>query len=227
MLRYLMFIHKTFIRSYGRIFLVDTFIEILIKLILSPYIALALVYPLIFIFDVIQPSQEKVDKGVILVNKIFGILTPLVFIFLVTYEKTLYDNLFKFVNDVYITVQQFFELLIANYKLGIVTVVICLLYTLIIPVTSSRSNRYTNTIYMFIFLYTFCFLVFSGIPLNAGLEYLESSVLMDYGGPTLLLIQTLIGFGPYLIYGITLLFVLILWLGCLVRVIYPNDRTIL
>ena len=75
----------------------DIFIEIIIKLILSPFIAFALGYPLIFIGDVIQPSQEKVDKGVTLINKIYAILTPLVFIFLVTYEKTLYDNSFKFV----------------------------------------------------------------------------------------------------------------------------------
>jgi len=205
----------------------DIFIEIIIKLILSPFIAFALVYPLIFIGDVIQPSQEKVDKGVTLINKIYAILTPLVFIFLVTYEKTLYDNSFKFVNDLYISVLQFFGLLITNYKLGTIAVAISLLYQLIIPVESPRSNRRTNTIYMFIFLYTFCFLVLSGIPLNAGFEYLESSGLMDYGGPIILLIQVVLGFGPYLIYGITLLFVSLLWFGCLVRIIYPDDRTIL
>jgi len=69
--------------------------------------------------------------------------------------------------------------------------------------------------------------VLSGIPVNAGLEYLESSGLMNYGGPTALLIQVVLGFGPYLIYGITLLIVLFNWFGCLVRIIYPNNRSIL
>ena len=205
----------------------DTFIEILIKLIFSPYIAFALVYPLIFIGDLIEPSQEKVDKGVALIKKIFVILTTLVFIFLITYEKTLYENLFSSVNDIFSSVQKFFELLITNYKLGIIAVVICLFYRLIIPSKSSRNKKFINTIYMFIFLYTFCFLVLSGIPLNAGLEYLESSGIIDYRGPTALLIQLVLGFGPYLIYFITLLSVLILWFGCLVRIIYPNDKTIL
>jgi hypothetical protein len=80
---------------------------------------------------------------------------------------------------------------------------------------------------MYIFLYTFCFLVLSGIPVNAGFEYIESSGLMNYGGPTASLIQVALGFGPYLIYGITLLLVLIHWFGCLVRIIYPNNKSIL
>ena len=205
----------------------DTFIEILIKLILSPFVAFTVLFPFIFISHAIKLSQEIVVKRDIFLNRILILTTSLVFIFSVTYEETLYDNLFKSINDAYITVQQFLELLVSNYKLGTLTVVICLFYTSIIPVESPRSNRYTNTIYMFIFLYTFCFLVLSGIPLNAGLEYLESSGLRDYGGPTALLIQVVLGFGPYLIYGITLLIVLFNWFGCLVRIIYPNNRSIL
>ena len=197
----------------------DIFIEIIIKLILSPFIAFFLLSPVIFIGEVIQPSQEKSKKLIILINKIFLILTPLVFIFLVTYEKTLYDSAFKFVNDVYASVLKLFGLLITNYKLGAISIAASLMYPLIIPAESPRSNRHTNTIYMFIFLYTFCFLVLSGIPLNIGLEYLESSGLMDYGGPTALFIKVVLGFGPYLIYGITLLFILILWFYCLIRTI--------
>tara|TARA_B110000003_G_scaffold240461_1_gene247079 strand:- start:276 stop:914 length:639 start_codon:yes stop_codon:yes gene_type:complete len=208
-------------------FLVDTFIEILIKLILSPYVAFTVLFPFIFISYAIELSEETLVKRDIFLNRILILTTSLVFIFSVTYEETLYDNLFKSINDEYITVQQFLELLVSNYKLGTLTVVICLFYTSIIPVESPRSNRYTNTIYMFIFLYTFCFLVLSGIPVNAGLEYLESSGLMNYGGPTALLIQVVLGFGPYLIYGITLLIVLFNWFGCLVRIIYPNNRSIL
>lgn len=212
-------------------FLVDTFIEILIKLILSPFVAFIILFPLLFISTFIshgkELSQETIAKRDIIFNRIEILTTLLVFIFLVTYEETLYDNLFKSINDAYIIVQQFLELLVSNYKLGTLTVVICLFYTSIIPVESPRSNRYTNTIYMFIFLYTFCFLVLSGIPVNAGLEYLESSGLMNYGGPTALLIQVVLGFGPYLIYGITLLIVLFHWFGCLVRIIYPNNRSIL
>ncbi|MDA9561569.1 hypothetical protein N9S06_02875 [Gammaproteobacteria bacterium] len=208
-------------------FLVDTFIEILIKLILSPYVAFTVLFPFIFISYAIELSEETLIKRDIFLNRILILTTSLVFIFSVTYEETLYDNLFKSINDEYITVQQFLELLVSNYKLGTLTVVICLFYTSIIPVESPRSNRYTNTIYMFIFLYTFCFLVLSGIPVNAGLEYLESSGLMNYGGPTALLIQVVLGFGPYLIYGITLLIVLFNWFGCLVRIIYPNNRSIL
>tara|TARA_B110000008_G_scaffold251341_1_gene265217 strand:+ start:114 stop:752 length:639 start_codon:yes stop_codon:yes gene_type:complete len=208
-------------------FVVDTFIEILIKLILSPYVAFTVLFPFIFISYAIELSEETLVKRDIFLNRILILTTSLVFIFSVTYEETLYDNLFKSINDEYITVQQFLELLVSNYKLGTLTVVICLFYTSIIPVESPRSNRYTNTIYMFIFLYTFCFLVLSGIPVNAGLEYLESSGLMNYGGPTALLIQVVLGFGPYLIYGITLLIVLFNWFGCLVRIIYPNNRSIL
>ena len=205
----------------------DTFIEILIKLILSPFVAFTVLFPFIFISYAIELSEETLVKRDIFLNRILILTTSLVFIFSVTYEETLYDNLFKSINDAYITVQQFLELLVSNYKLGTLTVVICLFYTSIIPVESPRSNRYTNTIYMFIFLYTFCFLVLSGIPVNAGLEYLESSGLMNYGGPTALLIQVVLGFGPYLIYGITLLIVLFHWFGCLVRIIYPNNRSIL
>ena len=204
----------------------DTFIDILIYLILSPFIAFFLVYPIIFIATFfVEPPEDKADKWVSNINRIFITLTPLVFIFLVTYEKTLYDNIFKSVNDVYISVQQFFELLITNYKLGIVTTIICFLYPIIIPVSSSISNRYTNGIYMFIFLYSFCFLVLSGIPLNAGFELLESSGLMDYGGPTALFIQLVVGFGPYIIYGIAFLVVLIFWIACTTRVLYPINNS--
>ena len=205
----------------------DTFIEILIKLILSPFFAFIILFPFIYISYAIELSQETEVKRGIFLDRILIITTSLIFIFLVTYEETLYENIFSSVNDVYISVQNFFELLITNYKLGIMTVVISLLYQLIIPLKSSRNNQFINTIYMFIFLYTFCFLVLSGIPLNAGLEYLESSGMIDNSGPTALLIQVVIGFGPYLVYSITLLSVLILWFGCLVRIIYPNDGTIL
>ena len=203
----------------------DTFIDILIYLILSPFIAFFLVYPIIFIGEFfVDPPEDKADKWVSNINRIFITLTPLVFIFLVTYEKTLYDNLFKSVNDVYSSVQQFFELLITNYKLGIATTIICFLYPIIIPVSSSISNRYTNGIYMFIFLYSFCFLVLSGIPLNAGFELLESSGLIDKGGLSALFIQLVVGFGPYIIYGIALLVVLIFWIACTTRVLYPTNN---
>jgi hypothetical protein len=208
-------------------FLMDIFIEIIIKLILSPFFAFFILFPFIYISYAIELSQEAEVKRDIFLDRILIITTLLIIIFLVTYEETLYDNIFSSVNDIYISVQNFFELLITNYKLGTIAVAISLLYPLIIPVESPRSNRRTNTIYMFIFLYTFCFLVLSGIPLNTGLEYLESSRLMDYGGPIILLTQVVLGFGPYLIYGITLLFVSILWFGCLVRIIYPDNKTIL
>ncbi len=201
--------------------LLDVLYEIVIKLIFAPYISFFLLFPIIFIIYFFNESEvERNNKWI---NRLFIVFTPLVFI--VMLEPNLFTLFNEFLNDALIRVQKILGLLISNHKLGIVTTIICFLYPIIIPVSSSISNRYTNGIYMFIFLYSFCFLVLSGIPLNAGLELLESSGLMDYGGLSALFIQLVVGFGPYIIYGIALLVVLIFWIACTTRVLYPINNS--
>ncbi len=196
----------------------EFFLGIILLLILSPFIAVSILSTILFFFEFISNGFiEKYDKWI---GISFIILTPLVFIYLI------YPSFFtpEFFNNFFTSAQTFLGLLITNYKLGFVMTILSLLYLKVIPVSSSRDNLYTNCIYLFIFLYTFCFLVFSGIPLDAGFNYIESSGLMDYGGPIALLIKVILFFGPYIVYSIILLLILILWIHCSGRVLFPKKN---
>lgn len=115
--------------------------------------------------------------------------------------------------------ETFFEPLVSNYLIGIAAVIFCILYEEIIKKFSPRNQYYVDIAYLFIFLYSFSFLIYSDINLNFAYDTIDLSIgnpLQKFTG----LMQIL---GPYTLYGLAMVGVLGGWYNCLVNLLNNND----
>jgi len=120
-------------------------------------------------------------------------------------------------------IETFIEPLVSNYLIGMAAIILCLFYSKIISALPSRNQHFVNVTFMYIFLYTFCFLTYSDIPFHSGYDYAESSFLGTSKATASIAVKYLLSIGPYIIYGVVMLLVLISWFNCLSKVWENED----
>ena len=117
-------------------------------------------------------------------------------------------------------IETFIEPLVSNYLIGIAAVILCLTYENIIKKFSPRNQYYVGIAYLFIFLYSFSFLIYSDIFnfLYDAITKFEPIVIPQAKFPDLLPIS-----GLYLLYGMFIVVVVVGWYTCLDNLLNNND----
>jgi len=193
LLRSLVCCHKKFTKIYGRIFLM---LAAIFLLILSCYV----INHLFLIIELLQKQSFK-DRS----------------------NATMVAVFFFWSFLMYINTEPFFEQLAGNYLTGMAAIILCLFYSKIISALPSRNQHFVNVTFMYIFLYTFCFLTYSDIPFHSGYDYAESSFLGTSKATASIAVKYLLSIGPYIIYGVVMLLVLISWSNCINKVWENED----